>query len=455
MSSDPGRPDVPGELVIDAASLGKCYHVYERPSHRLLQGLTGDSRRFYTEFWALRGVDLKVRRGETLGIIGRNGSGKSTLLQMIAGTLAPTEGRIEVEGRIAALLELGSGFNPEFTGRENVFMNAAILGLTTGQVEARLDRILAFADIGTFIDQPIRNYSRGMVMRLAFAVMANVDADVLIIDEALAVGDAFFTQKCMRFLREFKERGTLLFVSHDDSAVSGLCDTALWLENGTVRGYGTAKDVVHSYLESVIAEREGGAGAARESRAPLRATPLRQEPLHDARRQWINGGNLRNDIHVVPFDPESPGFGELRARMTDVLLRDADGNRLAWCVGGESVVLEVDVLAEDEVKRPIVGFYLKDRLGQQLFGDNTYLTPYDSPRAMQPGQRLRARFSFEMPRLRSGDYFITIGIADGDKEEHVVQHWVHEALTFRSESQDWAAGLIGLPMTAISLEELQ
>lgn len=454
MSCDRDGSESPPNLVIDAAGLGKCYHVYERPSHRLLQGLLGESRRFYKEFWALRGVDLKVRRGETLGIIGRNGSGKSTLLQMIAGTLAPTEGRIEVEGRIAALLELGSGFNPEFTGRENVFMNAAILGLTTTEVEARLERILAFADIGSFIDQPIRSYSSGMVMRLAFAVMANVDADILIIDEALAVGDAFFTQKCMRFLREFKERGTLLFVSHDDSAVSGLCDTALWLESGAVRGYGVAKDVVHSYLESVIVEREGG-GGTREAREPTCIQPVRNEPLHDMRRDWINRSNLRNDIHVVPFDPESPGFGELRARMTDVLLRDHSGNRLAWCVGGESVVLEVELLAEDEVTRPIVGFYLKDRLGQQLFGDNTYLTTFDSPRPLQRGRRLRARFSFEMPRLRSGDYFITIGIADGGKEEHVVQHWIHEALTLRSESQDWAAGLIGLPMTAISLEEPQ
>lgn len=442
-------------LIIDAAGIGKCYHIYERPSHRLLQGLFGDSRRFYQEFWALRGVDLKVRRGETLGIIGRNGSGKSTLLQMIAGTLAPTEGRIEVQGRIAALLELGSGFNPEFTGRENVFMNAAILGLNNAEIEARLDNILAFADIGHFIDQPIRNYSSGMVMRLAFAVMANVDADVLIIDEALAVGDAFFTQKCMRFLREFKERGTLLFVSHDDSAVSGLCDTALWLESGSVRAYGAAKDVVHSYLESIIVEREAGTErrAARDPRPPVQH--LREHSLYDARREWINGSNLRNDIQVVPFDPEAAGFGELRARMTDVSLCDESGNRLAWCVGGESVVLEVELMAEEPVERPIVGFYLKDRLGQQLFGDNTYLTTFDQPRAMQPGESLRARFGFEMPRLRSGDYFITIGIADGDKDEHVVQHWIHEALTFRSESQEWAAGLIGLPMTAISLEKVQ
>lgn len=439
------------ELVIDAAGLGKCYHVYERPSQRLLQGLVGDSRKFYQEFWALRGVDLRVRRGETLGIIGRNGSGKSTLLQLIAGTLAPTEGQIQVQGRVAALLELGSGFNPEFTGRENVFLNATILGLTNAEIEARLDRILAFADIGHFIDQPIRNYSSGMVMRLAFAVMANVDADVLIIDEALAVGDAFFTQKCMRFLREFKERGTLLFVSHDDSAVSGLCDTALWLDSGRCRAYGPAKDVVHGYLESVIAEREENSG----SRSPRAARPvqhLRQAPVYDARREWINTSNLRNDIQVIPFDPEATGFGELRARMTDVSLCDEAGNRLAWCVGGESVVLEVELAADEPVERPIVGFYLKDRLGQQLFGDNTYLTTLDDPRAMQPGQCLRARFCFEMPRLRSGDYFITIGIADGHKDEHVVQHWIHEALTFRSESQEWAAGLIGLPMTAISLE---
>lgn len=444
-------------VVIDASTLGKCYHVYERPSQRLLQSFMGDSRKLYKEFWALRGIDLKVRRGETLGIIGRNGSGKSTLLQLIAGTLAPTEGRIEVQGRVAALLELGSGFNPEFTGRENLFMNASILGLTNAQIHARLGSILAFADIGDFIDQPIRNYSSGMVMRLAFAVMANVDADVLIIDEALAVGDAFFTQKCMRFLREFKEHGTLLFVSHDDSAVSGLCDTALWLENGGARAYGSAKDVVHAYLESVIAEREDADAAGTSRKAPRDARPAlrpRRESVHDARREWINASNLRNDIRVLPFDPESPGFGELRARVVDVALCDDSGNRLAWCVGGESVVLEVELMAEECVDRPIVGFYLKDRLGQQLFGDNTWLTTFDEPRSMRPGESLRARFCFEMPRLRSGDYFVTIGIADGDKDQHVVQHWIHEALTFRSESQDWAAGLIGLPMTAISLEKM-
>lgn len=435
------------EVVVDARGLGKCYQVYERPSHRLLQGLLGSSRKLYREFWALRGVDLRIRRGETLGIIGRNGSGKSTLLQLIAGTLAPTEGAVQVRGRVAALLELGSGFNPEFTGRENVYLNAALLGLSRTQVDHRLNAIFAFADIGDFVDQPVRNYSSGMVMRLAFAVMAHVDADVLIIDEALAVGDAFFTQKCMRFLREFRTHGTLLFVSHDDSAVTGLCDTAVWLDGGTVRATGAAKEVVHAYLESVIAARQEG--EVRQIRSSAGKT---QHDYRDARQDWINSSNLRNDIEVVPFDPSAPGFGEMRARISDVTLRDVQGRPLSWIVGGEIAVLEVEVSAEEAIRNPIVGFYLKDRLGQQLFGDNTWLTTLGQESGVAAGQRLRARFEFPMPRLRAGDYFITIGVADGTREEHAVQHWIHEALALKSQADEWAAGLIGIPMLDIKLE---
>lgn len=450
MSSELAAAAAGEDLIIDARGLGKCYHVYDRPSHRLLQGLFGDSRRYYREFWALRGVDLQVRRGETLGIIGRNGSGKSTLLQLIAGTLAPTEGSIRVGGRIAALLELGSGFNPDFTGRENVYLNASILGLTAEEIQARMEAILAFADIGEFIDQPIRNYSSGMVMRLAFSVMAHVDADVLIIDEALAVGDAFFTQKCMRFLREFKERGTLLFVSHDDASVSGLCDRALWLDGGAPRAYGPSRDVVQMYLESVIAARQGEAGV----RTAGGAGEAAERERHDMRRDWINRTNLRNDIEVLPFDPGTAGFGEMRARIGDVALRDETGRELAWCVGGESVRLEVEVVAEAPVTRPIVGFYLKDRLGQLLFGDNTYLTTLGDGVDAAAGERLQATFEFEMPRLKAGDYFITIGVADGGRDDHAVQHWVHEAIALKSNCQSWSIGILGLPMSRIALEKI-
>ncbi|WP_337244465.1 ABC transporter ATP-binding protein [Luteimonas sp. gir] len=439
------------DLIIDASGVGKCYQIYERPSHRLLQGLFGDSKRFYREFWALRGIDLQVRRGETLGIIGKNGSGKSTLLQMIAGTLAPTEGRIDIRGRIAALLELGSGFNPDFTGRENVFLNASILGLSSAQIDARLQDILDFADIGTFIDQPIRNYSSGMVMRLAFSVMAHVDADVLIIDEALAVGDAFFTQKCMRFLREFKARGTLLFVSHDDAAVSGLCDRALWIDSGRAMAYGESRDVVQQYLESVIANRQGETAllSGRSQGA------IGERARHDMRRDVVNASNLRNDIEIVPFDPEAQGFGEMRARVVNVSLRDRDGRDLSWCVGGESVVLDVDFSVEGVLERPIVGFYVKDRLGQLLFGDNTYVSSLGQAMPIGTGSQARARFEFEMPRLKAGDYFITVGIADGSKDEHSIQHWVHEALALKSLCQSWSIGILGLPMSKISLEVIE
>lgn len=450
MSSEAKPSASEAEVVIEAKGLGKCYQVYERPSHRLLQGLIGSSRKLYAEFWALRCVDLCIRRGETVGIIGRNGSGKSTLLQVIAGTLAPTEGSVQVRGRVAALLELGSGFNPEFTGRENVHLNAALLGLKKDQVTQRLDSIFAFADIGSFVDQPVRNYSSGMVMRLAFSVMAHVDADILIIDEALSVGDAFFTQKCMRFLRDFQKRGTLLFVSHDDSAVTGLCQSALWLDAGHTRAAGPAKEVVHAYLESVISARQDGA-----VRQIVQDAAPQARTYHDARREWINGSNLRNDIEVVPFDPIASGFGEMRARVTDVTLRDTDGNALSWIVGGERVVLEVSAAADETLSNAIVGFYLKDRLGQQLFGDNTWVSTLGSEFRVEPGKAFRARFEFQMPRLRAGDYFITIGLAEGTKDEHSVQHWLHEALQLKSQAEEWATGLIGIPMLDIKLEAIE
>src|SRR3990167_2532409 len=195
------------ETAIKITNLSKCYHIYDKPHDRLLQMLMRGRKQYYREFWALNDVSFEIKKGETVGIIGRNGSGKSTLLQMICGTLNPTKGQVETHGRIAALLELGSGFNPEFTGRENVYMNASVLGLSNEEIDARFDDIAAFADIGEFIEQPVKTYSSGMMVRLAFAVIAHVDADILVIDEALSVGDAFFTQKCMRFLRKFMEKG--------------------------------------------------------------------------------------------------------------------------------------------------------------------------------------------------------------------------------------------------------
>lgn len=452
MSSDTTLTDA-GQATpittIRVEGLGKCYQLYDRPIHRMLQSLIGGSRQLYREFWALHELGFEVARGETLGIVGRNGSGKSTLLQLIAGTLKPTTGRAVVNGKVAALLELGSGFNPEFTGRENVYLNASILGLSRIQIDARLGDILAYADIGEFIDQPIRSYSTGMVMRLAFAVIVHVDADVLIIDEALAVGDAFFMQKCMRFLREFKQRGTLLFVSHDASAVSALCDRVVWLEHGRIQEIGETRRVISAYLEASIVDRQGRSSSASTSIAQRHdGLPRRRT---DARQELLDRSNLRNDITVLPFRPDAPSFGEFRARVTDVALCDADDRPLAHLLGGECVVLEVSMVADEPIDSAILGFYIKDKLGQLLFGDNTFLN-YPDGFTVAAGQTFRASFRFDMPRLASGDYFVTVGLSEGTQENHVIQHWLHEALKFTATGGDMVTGLIGLPMHDIRME---
>lgn len=435
--------------VIAAHGLGKRYATYDRPWRRLLELLDGRPRG--RTFWALQGLDLRIARGESVGIIGRNGSGKSTLLQLIAGTLPPSAGQVQVQGRVAALLELGSGFNPDFTGIENVQLNAALHGLTPEQIRARLPQILAFADIGDFVQQPVRTYSSGMLVRLAFAVMAHVDADVLLIDEALAVGDAFFAQKCMRFLREFQQRGTLLLVSHDTAAITALCQRAIWLEHGRLRMDGPAREVGEAYLESQVAAREGVADYR-----PLRPTPPAARLERDVREELLTRTALRNDIRVPVFDPaRDAGFGEGSARLLDVALLDTQGRRLPSVVGGELVTLEIVAEALAPLESPIIGFYLKDRLGQLLFGDNTYLTTAGAPPLRLPaGARYRARFCFRMPRLQAGDYAFAIGVSRGTQAEHVVQYWSHEALVLHAEGQGLPTGILGLPMLDIALEPL-
>ncbi|MFG6087451.1 ABC transporter ATP-binding protein [Stenotrophomonas indicatrix] len=443
---------VDSEVVIDVRGVGKSYHMYERPSHRLWQALAGKRKAYYKDFWALRGVSFSVRRGQTVGIVGRNGSGKSTLLQMIAGTLNPTEGSISVNGRVAALLELGSGFNPEFTGRENVFLNAAILGLSRAQIEQRLEKILAFADIGEFIDQPVRSYSSGMSVRLAFAVIAHVDADILIIDEALAVGDAFFSQKCMRFLREFQKNGTLLFVSHDAAAVTNLCENAVWLQNGQMRLVGTSQEVIEAYMteQHVVGRREvGGETIVVEKKQRQSAA---EAP--DFRREQLRDEGVVNRIALFEFDPDNVGqeFGAQGARIIDVAIRGNDGNALTLVEGGELVTLQVAVKLEESLGNLIVGFYVKDRLGQRLFGDNSYFACKDAPVGGVAGQTVRATFQFRMPVMPSGSYMIDVAVASGDLHDHTQQHWIHDALEFRALDETMRFGLIGIPMLNITLQ---
>lgn len=445
------------EVAIQVQDVSKCFQIYENPQDRLkqailprLQHAAGLARsNYFKEFWALHGVSFEVRRGDTVGIIGRNGAGKSTLLQIICGTLQPTSGSVTVRGRVAALLELGTGFNPEFTGRENVYMNASILGLSKEEVDARYDDIVAFADIGAFIDQPVKIYSSGMYVRLAFAVIAHVDADVLIIDEALAVGDAIFVQKCMRFLRSFRERGTLLFVSHDTGSVLNFCRSAVWLDGGVARMHASAKEVTNAYMEYC-------AQAVYGDSVKLHSMRGAQDDGDGGSRETAEGGGSEEPkLKMELFDniTNSDGWVSGAAAIESVELSNSRGELMTTFVGGERVVLTIRAKAHSALTSPIIGFFVKDRLGQSLFGEHTF-THVEQPLVTSAGDRLEAKFHFSLPLLPNGDYSMTVSIADGDPWNNTQHHWLHDAVLIKVSSDVLRYGLVGIPFERVSMNKL-
>ena len=442
MSSDPTQ--APAD-VITVRDVHKHYTLYGAPSQRLLHMLMPG--RTYPRFEALKGISFNVRSGETVGIIGRNGAGKSTLLQLITGTTAPSSGQIIVHGRIAALLELGAGFEPDFSGRENINLNGAILGLTPREIKERMDAIIDFAELREFIDRPVRTYSSGMFMRLAFSVAAHVDADVLIIDEALSVGDARFNQKCMRFLKDFKRKGSILFVSHDLGAVAGLCDRAVWLDHGVVRGQGSAIQVCEQYVASLF---ETQVTPAVDAPAPASVTAIGQRTVLYDSAQGARGGVTT----CSAFNPGASAFGSGGGVIVDAGLVAPDGDQNLQAINeGQEVDLRVLLRAEVAVDRPILGFYIKDRLGQQLLGDNTFRP--DIPQVPMPaGSRLAVRFRFRWPGLAQGPYTLTVGFADGTMENHIQRHWMHDALVFEVLTSSATLAMVGLPISLVTMDRL-
>jgi len=456
------------EAAISVEQVSKAYRIWESPAARLTSPLQESLANFlplqsmtsqwlktragenYRDFWALKDVNFEVKKGEALGIIGRNGSGKSTLLQIIAGTLQPSTGSAKVNGRVAALLELGSGFNPQFTGRENVYLNATVLGLTRQEIDARFDAIAAFADIGDFINQPVKIYSSGMAVRLAFAVMAHIDASIMIIDEALAVGDVYFSQKCIRFLRDFRQRGTLLFVSHDLGAVRSLCDSAVWLEQGATRMSGSAQDVAAAYLAEYNLKQNNREVVQIDSKTLPVPDSLPPEPT-DQKNWQLPSPAVKNILTISAFNVQSKDFGDGRVKITDVRFANSRGERLDQINGGDVADLSITATALEPTGNLIFGFNLKDRLGQYLFGENTQRGTGGLVLSLKPGESYRANFRFQMPVLHRGHYTVAAAVASGTPENHRQQHWIHEALVL-SSGTDWAhAGLIGLPMLDIKV----
>ena len=479
-------------IAIKVKEVSKTYHLWATPNARLMYPIKRMIRSFLPgyfrkkwdekstedcrEFNALNDVSFEIRKGESWGIIGANGSGKSTLLQIISGNLRPSKGTIEVDGKVS-ILNYGSGFNGEFSGEENIYMKATLLGLTRKQIDERFDSIVAFADIGEFIKQPIKTYSSGMGARLGFAIMCHTDPDIMISDEALAVGDVFFVQKAMSFIRSFLKNGTFVFVSHSTNDVLSLCQKAVWLEKGRVMAIGSAKDVTEAYLSShriarskelmkanrAFSQEDSTKPELIENANEIKVTQPRLSALvkskapriiKDPRLEYLNRSPWRNDIELPEFSPDLEGNGVGGARIENVAFENEEGATLSWIIGAEMVCLTIAVRAEMDMTSPIVGFQVKDRLGQVLFADNTFLISVEKPFSVKKGQDWLVEFCFQMPLLPVGVYVTRVAVALGYAEGNVALHWIDNALVFRSVASAARHGLIGVPMQSVGIKIL-
>jgi len=431
------------EIAIRASHLSKSYRIWNDPAARLkapfMSGLSRVIPRglairdrlqaraagYGRDFHALRDCSFEVRRGETFGIVGQNGAGKSTLLQLVAGTLTPTSGQVEVQGRIAALLELGSGFDPNFTGVENVFLNGSILGLSDREIRSRFDEIAEFADIGDFIHQPVRTYSSGMVMRLAFAISVCVEPQVLIVDEALAVGDNYFVNKCFHRLNELKGQGvTILFVSHSGATVTSLCSRALLLEKGGMLMVGDAEEVVNRYNQ-LIREKQS-ADVQRQSHPAPAATA--GQPA----------ASISRDSGPIEFSADAEfekrckntRFGNGAARVVRVRLEDTAGQDRTEFVHGQSVVLKFFCEFHEELENLVIGYFCRTDTGINLTGTNTRIEGIAIPR-QHAGSRAIMLFHTTLP-VRPGIYSITVSLTGrrAKEAENSTLDWADLACSF-------------------------
>ena len=403
--------------MLSAFNISKLYEIYDHPADRLKELFTFGKKTLHQDFWALRGVNLEVRPGETLGIIGPNGSGKSTLLQVLAGILLPTTGWVSRTGRIAALLELGSGFNPEFSGRENVLINGELLGLSRKEIRTALPAIEDFADIGEFIDRPVRTYSSGMYVRLAFSTAIHVEPDILIVDEALAVGDAAFSSRCVRRFEQLQQRGvTTVLVSHDLSLVKQVCNRAIFLLQGRIEAQGTPSDVANHYAGSVL-------------------TPSTK----------LNTGGTQKVGMDLTSSTSSYRHGDQLAEITEVELRNAEGCPCRSFKVGDLARLNIRTSFRHIQPDPMVGMLIRTRNGMDVFGTNTQLE--NAPlEACIIGDQIETEFCFKC-NLTPQEYTITVAAQHPDGRSH---DWLDDVLIFEVVATRRPSGVADLKPKVVS-----
>ncbi len=436
------------DIAVKVSGVSKCYQSYAKPSHRLLQAVKFLRRKLYTEFWALRDASFEIHRGETFGIVGQNGSGKSTILQIIAGTLRPTAGSVDVVGRIAAILELGAGFNPEFNGIENARLNAAIIGVSEKEFRKSLPQIIEFSGLGDFINKPVKTYSSGMYVRLAFSVSISLKPDILIIDEALAVGDTRFQRKCFRKLESLKAEGvTIIFVSHSMESVVNHCDRALFLEAGEVQMIGHPKKVVNTYLDALFKLDNA------ESVHPVSHENNNQQEQHQC----------RNSSHKLNHDPlidackthstyntQEYRWGDARAKITDYIFLNNGSAYKHQCEKADTLTLCFAVYFEQAFKKIIYGMTIKTTDGKTVYGTNNRLKK-QLYSVNKSGDVAEIKFEF-IANLAAGDYFISLGVAaDDDEKDHVPLDRRYDLIHFKVADDQQSFGIAEL---GASIEQL-
>lgn len=413
--------------VVEFSGVSKSYAMYDSPGDRLKELVTFNKLKKHRDFWALRDVSFSIQRGETFCVIGENGSGKSTLLQIVAGILQPTEGEAKINGRVAALLELGSGFNPEFSGRDNVYLNAAILGLSSAEIDRRYKDIEAFAEIGDFIQQPVKTYSSGMVVRLAFSVAIHVDPEVLLVDEALAVGDIYFRQRCMRKVHDLRTQGvTILFVSHAVGDVKAIGDRCLWLDQGRTREIGPTDVVVQKYLAAMV--EKDSTYLELKKRTPKLTTGPTTAP------EVIT--SLPNIDHR---------YGDGRAEVLGIAVLDEFGAPIHLLNPASRIIVRISVCAKEDIDLPIVGFMLRNHLGIDFAGTNTAREGYELP-PMSAADVYTVDFHVDLPELYPAFFSFSPAVADGTLHHYKNCDWIDNALTLQmGHGEGQVYGYLHLP----------
>lgn len=393
--------------VLKVDNISKVYKLYNKPSDRLREAISITKKNYHTEFYALKNISFSLEKGESIGIIGTNGSGKSTLLKIITGVLNQTSGNAITKGRIAALLELGAGFNPEYTGLENIYLNGTLMGYSKEEMDGKLQPIINFADIGEFISQPVKSYSSGMFVRLAFATQIFSDPDILIVDEALSVGDMRFQQKCFRAMEEMMKNKTVILVTHDPAAILRFCKRAIWIEKGSLRYDGNATEALKEYQTYLLNSMEKGSQALNR---------LNNATIADHRLALVN----------IDSSVERAGTG--LAEITACGLFDVCGEIVEIAEPGESYTFAMRVKFKQNIGSWIPGISIKNRLGSDIFGINSFMV---NTNADVECDECEYRFIFKLPEMNAGQYTISPAIASGTYTDHVQHCWLHDAWIFR------------------------